>query len=229
MQTGNAEDPTMKTDSDLQKAVMRELAWDTRVDESAIGVSVRHGVVTLNGVVSSWAEKHAAEEAAHRVTGVHDVANDIEIKLAWSSRRSDADIAEAVRRALEWNVFVPQRQIQSTVCDGGHVTLTGTVATLRQRDDAERLVRELDGVRLVTNQIVAEAPAIAASELRSSIKEALERHVAREADRIDIEIHGGTVVLSGRIDSWHERQAVIGAAKGTPGVNRIEDQLQIDG
>jgi osmotically-inducible protein OsmY len=218
----------MSTDADLQKSVMNELAWDTRVDESAIGVSVRHGVVTLNGVVGSWAEKHAAEEAAHRVASVRDVANDIEIKLSGSTRRSDADIAEAVRRALEWDVFVPHRQIESTVSDGGHVTLSGTVATLRQRDDAERVVSRLEGVRIVTNQIAIEPPKVAAAELRSSIKEALERHIAREADRIAIDIHDNTVVLSGRVASWSERRAVVGAAKGTPGVVRIEDQLRIE-
>ncbi len=216
-----------KTDADLQKSVIQELAWDRRIDETAIGVSVHHGVVTLNGVVGGWAEKHAAEDAAHRVAGVLDVANDIEIKPVWSSQRSDADIAEAVRHALAWDVFVPERRIQSTVCDAGHVTLTGAVATLQQRDDAERAVRNLDGVRLVTNLIAIEAPRVVASELRSEIKAALERHVAREADRIAVDVEGHAVVLSGKVASWRERQAVIGAAKGTPGVQRIEDRLEI--
>jgi osmotically-inducible protein OsmY len=101
------------------------------------------------------------------------------------------------------------------------------VATLQQRDDAERAVSHLAGVRLVTNQLTVEAPRVEANELRSSIKEALERHVAREADRIAIAIDGHTVVLSGNVASWSERQAVLGAAKGTPGVQRIEDRLQI--
>jgi osmotically-inducible protein OsmY len=216
-----------KTDAELQKWVIQDLAWDSRIDETAIGVSVHHGVVTLNGVVGSWAEKHAAEDAAHRVAGVLDVANDIEIKPSWIARRSDADIAEAVRHALEWDVFVPDRRIQSTVCDAGHVTLTGAVATLQQRDDAERAVAHLDGVRLVTNRIEIEAPRVAIGELRSSIRAALERHVAREADRIAIEVDDHTVVLSGSVASWRERQAVLGAAKGTPGVQRIEDRLHI--
>ncbi|HEU4727102.1 MAG TPA: BON domain-containing protein [Kofleriaceae bacterium] len=218
----------MRSDSELQKAVIRELAWDTRVDETAIGVSVHHGVVTLNGAVPGWAQKNAAGEAAHRVAGVRDVANDIDIKPSWSSKRSDSDIAEAVRHALEWDVFVPERQIQSDVTDDGHVTLTGVVSTLQQRDDAEAAVSRLAGVRLVTNQITVEPPAVAATELRGSIKEALERHVAREADRIAIDVTGGTVVLSGRVGSWTERQAVLGAARGTPGVSQIEDHLRIE-
>ncbi len=216
-----------RTDSDLQNSVIQALALDPRIDEAAIGVSVHHGVVTLNGVVGSWTEKHAAVDAAHGVSGVLDVANDIEIKPPWIARRSDADIAEAVRHALACDASVPQRAILSTVCDAGHVTLTGTVATLQQRDDAERVVANLDGVRLVTNQLAVDAPGVAPGQLRSSIRAALERHVAREADRIAIDVEGQTVVLSGRVASWRERQAVIGAARGTPGVQRIEDRLVI--
>jgi osmotically-inducible protein OsmY len=217
----------VKTDAQLKTDVMRELAWDIHIDETAIGVSAHHGVVTLNGVVDGWADKHAAEEAAHRVAGVLDVANEIEIKPSWSVTRTDADIAEAVRGALTWNRFVPGQQIRSTVTDHGTVTLTGTVQTLAQRDEADRVVREIAGVRYVANQISVEASSIAAGMLHETIKQALERHVAREADRITVEVQGDTVVLSGRVESWRERRAVLGAAKGTPGVRRIDDQLRI--
>lgn len=216
-----------KTDADLQKSVIQALAVDPQVDEAAIGVSLHHGVVILHGVVGSWAEKHAAGEAAHTVAGALDVANDIEIRPPWSARRSDADIAEAIRRALERDTPAPGRGVQSTVCDGGYVTLTGAVATLQDRDEAERVVASLDGVRLVTNQITVDAPAVAVDDLRAAVKAALERHVTREADRIAIDVDGQAVVLSGRVASWRERQAVIGAARGTPGVQRIEDRLVI--
>src|SRR6185503_21195005 len=89
----------MKTDYQLKTEVTRELACDVRIDETAIGVTVHHGVVALHGIVGDWAEKHAAEAAAHRVAGVLDVANEIEIKPSWNAARADADIAEAVRDA----------------------------------------------------------------------------------------------------------------------------------
>jgi osmotically-inducible protein OsmY len=218
----------MKTDSELQGDVMHELAWDTRIDATAIGVCVHHGVVTLTGTVAGWADKHAAEEAAHRVAGVLDVANDIEIRPSWSTESSDTDIAEAVRNAFAGDTTVPARHIQSTVADGGHVTLTGTVSTLRQREDAERVVHNVTGVRFVTNEIAVAAPKIADAELRSSIKQALARHVAREANRIAIDVRGDTVTLTGIVGSWTERRAVIGAAKGMPGVRHIADRLRIE-
>jgi osmotically-inducible protein OsmY len=219
----------MKTDSELKTDVERELAWDIRVDETAIGVSAHHGVVTLNGTVSSWAAKHAAEEAAHQVAGCLDVANEIEIKPSWSTAPSDADIAEAVRRALSGDRFLPDHQIRSTIADRGAVTLTGVVRTLAQREEAERVVRSLDGVRCVLNQIRVDSPLVAADTLHETIKQALGRHVEREAERITIDVRGDTVVLSGVVDSWKERRAVLGAAKGTPGVRRIDDRLRIGG
>jgi len=216
------------TDLELQRHVQQELAWDSHVDAAAIGVAVHHGVVTLTGVVESWADKHAAEQAVRRVAGVIDLANEIEIKPSWVVERTDAEIAEAARNALAWGVFVPHRKIRCTVTDRGHVTLTGTVATLRERDDAEAALETLAGIRLVTNEIEVRPPVVAPRVLRSSIEHALERHVAREADRITIDVEGDTVVLTGTVGSWAERRAVLGTARGTPGVRRVDDRLRIE-
>jgi osmotically-inducible protein OsmY len=56
----------MKTDPDLREDVVRELAWDTRVDHRQIAVSALNGVVTLAGEVPSWGARNAAAEVAHR-------------------------------------------------------------------------------------------------------------------------------------------------------------------
>lgn len=217
----------MKPDTDLQAAVMQELALDPHIDESAIGVSVRHGIVTLDGVVGAYAERVAAETAAHRVTGVHDVANDIEVKPSWKTDPTDSEIAEAVRIALAASAYIPHEQIQCTVSQRGHVTLTGTVSTLQQRDDAEAAVRVLDGVAVVTNQLAVEVPATSQLALRHQIEYALERHLARDLARIAIDIQGETIILTGTVDSPAERRAVVGAVKGTPGVRRIDDRLHV--
>jgi osmotically-inducible protein OsmY len=217
----------MKTDSELKTDVTRELAWDTRIDEAAIGVSAHHGVVTLTGTVSSWADKHAAEEAAYRVAGVRDIANDIEINQPWSTTLNDAEIAESVRRALTSARFVPHDQIRSTVSNTGTVTLTGAVRTLAQRDEAERVVRHLERVHCVVNQIAIDAPLVAADALHATITQALARRAVREADRVEVKIDGDTVVLTGSVGSWTERRAVVGAARGTPGVHRVDDRLHI--
>jgi osmotically-inducible protein OsmY len=95
------EKPQKKTDSQLQDDVLRELRWDTHIVETEVGVEVNDGIVTLSGTVDSWPARLAVQAAAHRVSGVLDVANEIHVKLPSSSERTDSDIARTVRAALE--------------------------------------------------------------------------------------------------------------------------------
>jgi len=217
----------MKTDTELKTDVLHELAWDVSIDDTGIGVAAHHGVVTLTGTVASWAHKHAIEEAAYRVAGVRDLANDIEIKPNWSTTHNDTEIAETVRSALAWNRLVPGVAIRSTVADAGTVTLSGSVRTLAERDEAERAVRKVDGVRAVINDIAISAPPVAPDALRTTITQALARRAVREAAHVGVDVEGDTVILTGHVGSWLERRAVVGAARGTPGVRRIDDRIQV--
>jgi len=152
----------MKTDSQIQRDVLDELKWDTRVKETDIGVAVHTGVVTLTGTVHGWTERVAAQRAAHRVAGVLDVANDVNVKPIDSIERSDTDIAQAVRYTLEWDVLVPHEKIRSTITSG-IVTLEGEVAHLDEHDAAARAVRNLAGVREVVNRMTVQPGAIQVS------------------------------------------------------------------
>ena len=203
-----------KTDSQIQQAVLRELKWDTRVEETDVGVEVDAGVVTLTGTVSSWGKRFAAQEAAHRVAGVLDVANDIQVKLPSDKHRNDTEIAAAVRHALEWDVLVPETRIRSTV-HNGWVSLEGDVDYWSQRDDAEDAIRNLAAVRGVSNMIKINPPKVIPSDVRNAIEGALERQAHREALKISLEVKDGHVSLSGIVRSWAEKEAIVGAAIGT--------------
>lgn len=216
----------VKADDQIKQEVEHELRWDTHVEENQIGVAVSQGVVTLTGAVSSYAKKEAAQEAAHRVFGVLDVANDIQVKLPGSLTRTDTEIAQAVRHALEWDVLVPDEQIHSTVSEGW-VTLEGEVETLTQREDAQRAVRYLLGVRGVTNKLHIQQAAIQNEQVQSIIEGALERRADRLAERIRVNVQGGEVTLAGDVHSYAEKRAIIGAVSHAPGVHAVKDQLRI--
>jgi osmotically-inducible protein OsmY len=221
---------TSKTDSQIQRDVLEELKWNTRVKETDIGVEVAGGIVTLTGTVDSWTVRVVAQEAAHRVAGVLDVANNIQVKLPGSHERSDTDIARAVRSALEWDVLVPQERIRTTVSNGV-VTLEGSVHYWSQCDDAAHCVRNLAGVREVRNLISVEPSVFAPSPeaVRRTIERALERHAEHAAKHVQVAISDGKVILKGQVPSWAERNAVEGAVRGTPGVRKIDNQLRIQG
>ncbi len=218
---------TKKTDRQIHHDVLEELKWDSRVDEKEVGVQVEGGVVTLTGMVTSYAKRWAAEEAAHRVIGVLDVANDLKVKVPGQAGRTDTDLALAVRRALEWDVFVPDDKIRSTVSDGW-VTLEGTVDTWSQHQDAARAVRNLAGVKGVQNTIAIEPPKPVTEDVCKAIEHALERRAEREARRIHVDVRNGTATLTGAVHSWAERKSVVAATRFTRGVRAVEDHLRVE-
>jgi osmotically-inducible protein OsmY/prolyl-tRNA editing enzyme YbaK/EbsC (Cys-tRNA(Pro) deacylase) len=215
----------MKTDADLQQDVIDELAWEPSIDAAAIGVAVEDGVVTLTGHVPSFAEKWAAEHIAKRVAAVRAVANEIAVQLPGVSERSEADIARAALNALEWDIWVPHRNITVTVSNGW-ITLEGEVDTPHQKLAAERVIRTLTGVRGMTN-LIKITPKVQPTDVTTRITGAFQRSAVLDAHQIQVETHGGKIVLRGNVRTWAERETAERAAWAAPGVADVDSQITV--
>lgn len=213
----------MKTDQQLQKSVIDELSWEPSVQSSQIGVIVKDGVVTLDGEVSSYAEKWSAERAAQRVTGVQALAVGLEVKLGALGKRSDTDIARSAQTALNWCSTCPPDSIQLMV-EQGWITLTGNVEWHFQKQAAVDALRYLVGVTGVSDQISI-APKVLSTVVKADIEAALKRRAHSDAQDIQVDVHGSDVTLSGTVHSWAERELARHSAWGTKGVRQVVDNM----
>ncbi|MFC2022926.1 BON domain-containing protein [Chloroflexota bacterium] len=213
----------MKTDSELQHDIMTELQWEPTLKASDIGVGVTDGVVTLSGYVDSLYKKWAAERAAARVFGVRAVAEEIQVRLPGSFKRSDEDIGGAAANALEWNVSVPHERVKVKVQDGV-VTLSGEVDWWYQKDAVEDAMRKLVGIVSLNNYITIK-PAANPQDVKDKIKSAFQRNALLDARRVTVETRGGKVILRGSVRNWAEREQVQWAAWAAPGVSEVESHI----
>jgi osmotically-inducible protein OsmY len=213
------------TDRELKQHVEHALDWEPSVDAAEIGVSVDAGVVTLRGDVGSYATKAAAERVALRVYGVKAVANDLTVRLVTGYERNDTDIAQAVVTALAWNAVIPPNRVTAAVSNGW-VTLEGTVDWQYQREAAARAVRDLTGVKGVTNSIALK-PHVYAGDVQAKIEAAFKRSAEIDARRVHVTAADGTVILSGHVRSFAERQEAERVAWAAPGVSRVDDRITV--
>jgi osmotically-inducible protein OsmY len=129
------------------------------------------------------------------------------------------------RRLLERGV--PDQQITSTVTHGV-VTLEGTVSFWSQKADVEGAIERLTGVARVVNRIeVKPKEEVEIANVRRAVETALEQRAEREASRLTLRATDGTVDVSGVVHTWQERQAVVGAIRGTRGIRDVVDHLSV--
>ena len=215
----------MKTDSQLQKDVMAELAWEPSVHATEIGVEVKDGVVTLAGDVCTYTEKWNAERATQRVAGVKALAIELKVKLSGSGVRSDGDIATSARNVLQWTSAVQSDAVKIQV-EKGWITLTGEVEWKFQKEAVADAVRFLSGVVGVNDEITI-APGLKAAVVKADIEAAIKRAATEDGKRIRVGVSGSDVTLSGSVHSWAERDLATQSAWNSPGVSQVIDQMTL--
>lgn len=215
----------MKSDVEIQQDVIDELKWEPILDASEIGVTVKGGVVTLSGTVSTYSKKMAAERAARRVQGVTALAEDIEVVFFAGTMHTDTEIAQAAVQAIKSQASLADQHIQIKV-EEGVVKLEGQVEWEYQRNEAKKAMENLKGVRSVINLINIK-PRATAKDVEQQIAAAFQRHANIDARNIQIEIDKDRAILRGTVRSLAEMGDAVDAAWAAPGISKVENELTV--
>ncbi|TYC10575.1 BON domain-containing protein [Bizionia gelidisalsuginis] len=136
-----------KTDSEIVDEVVKALKHSWSVPESKVKVKVENGWVTLEGELPWNYQREDAKKAVHNLSGVKGVSNNIKIK----SESHDAIEKRDVENALRWS-SIDDSDINVAV-SGTTVTLTGTVNSWYQKEEAERIAWKTRGIWHVKNEL----------------------------------------------------------------------------
>jgi osmotically-inducible protein OsmY len=215
----------MKSDSEIERDVKDELAWNPDLDATDIAVAVKQSVVTLTGFVKSYTDKVEAELAAKRVAGVVGVANDLEVRMPSIDERADPEIARDAVSAIKIALPLSSENIK-VVVKNGWITLEGQVEWQYQKNTAESGLRRIKGVKGVLNTISVR-PHVEPTQIKNKIMEAFRRNAEVDANRIEVETHGSEVTLKGTVRSWLEREEAERVAWSAPGVTQVEDRIEV--
>lgn len=216
----------MKTNEILQKDVQDAIKWEPLLNAAEIGVTAKDGVVTLTGVVDSYAKKLEAEDAAKNVAGVKAVAEEITIEFHGAAKHNDSQVATEVVNAFKFNWEVPEDNVRVTV-ERGWITLSGEVEWNYQKEAARKAVRHLAGVKGVTNNLTIKTNLHDAIE-KMDIERALSRNWSIDAEDIKVAVSGNHVTLNGIVDSIYQKDEAGRIAWNAPGVRAVDNELIID-
>lgn len=217
----------MKTNEQLQKDVQDAIKWEPLLHAAEIGVIAKEGIVTLTGVVDSYIKKTEAEEAAKNVLGVKAVVEKIEVKFSNDRpEKRDDEIANEVIHAIEWNWQIPKDKIQIRV-ENGWITLEGELQWNYQKLSASDSVKNLPGVRGVSNNIEIMSETESVIEKRD-IENALRRNGSLNELAIIVEVTGTRVILSGKVDSLYQKAEAERMVWNAPGVKSVVNNLAVN-
>jgi osmotically-inducible protein OsmY len=216
----------MKNNQELQSDVQNAIKWEPLLNAAEIGVTAKDGVVSLTGVVDSYAKKMEAENAAKKVIGVKALVENIEVEFPSSWTKTNTEIANEVLTALKSNWSVPQDKVTVKVEDGW-VTLDGELAWNYQKDAAKSAVNYLTGVKGVTNNIKIKSETHDAIE-KKDVEEAIGRSWSVDDSDINVSVSGTTVTLMGTVTSWYQKEEAGRIAWNTPGIWHVKNELEVD-
>lgn len=219
-----------RSDKQIKQDILDQLAFNNRLDESAIDVEVSNGHVVLSGIVPSYPDLAAAEKDAAIILGVQSVENRLRVEPPTEEVTvpTDGEILADVERMLVKAPDVAVADLSLSV-ESGEVVLKGTVDQLWKKFRAQALAGNIAGVRGIENHlVVVPTESMLDRVIGEGIESALERLGSVDAAAIDVEVRDGVVTLKGKASGSSARREAEEVAKHAKGVIEVYNELRVE-
>ncbi|GGI26502.1 BON domain-containing protein [Pedobacter mendelii] len=216
----------MKNNETLKNEVLEAIRVEPLLDTAQIKVTANEGIVTLSGTVDTYVKKRAAEHVAGKVSGVHAVVENIKVKFGPDDTKTDEALASEIFKTLKFSPDIIMDSI-SVLVEDGWVTLAGEVKWSAQKEEAERAIHRLSGVRMISNNICIRSERDDDVE-KAAIENALLRNWAIDDEEIEVSVLGNQVTLIGKVHSLYQRNTAERIAWNAPGVCNVHNKLTIE-
>jgi len=150
------------------------------------------------------------------------------------SQRGDERLVKEVRHELVMLPYYSVFDDLSYKVEGGTVTLYGAVARPSLKSDAENVVKKIEGVERVVNNIDVLPASPNDDSIRRAVYRAiysqpgLDNYSLRAVPTIHIIVKNGNVTLTGAVANQGDKDRAGIAANGVSGVFSVTNNIQVD-
>ena len=225
-------------DAELQRDVCGALADDPATDDYQVHCTVAGGVVTLSGLVQSWAEKQLVLRVLQGVRGVRAFVADHLVIRGGEIHNSDAEITTQIRELLDWDIRVNGALVEVRTSEQV-VYLTGTVGTHAEKDRLVAIAYQTGATRVDAHDLFVAYWALGREIRREkfslkpdeaiagAVREALRFNPRMRAAETLVQVLDGVVTLAGTVGNLRTKQDAEKDARHVVGVGNVHNLLKV--
>ncbi len=142
----------------------------------------------------------------------------------------DSTITTKINHLMMKDKIVKAHQIDVDTI-GGHVTLTGAVATRKEAKRASQIALSVPAVKTVSNNIQVGERSFGDlwddNVLSNKIKAKLIAEPEVRSLNIDVDVYLGVVTLTGVVSSKYQKDRAIAISRSTDGIVKVIDNIKV--
>lgn len=220
--------PVLAGNGGVRERIEARLAKAGLQERGDVQVEMRDGVAVLSGFTLTLDARRAAEKAARKEAG--SVENRLRVL---PEKRTDAEVQEAVASAILRDPYYGVFDSVGVAVEDGAVTLVGSVNRPWRKDDLDRRVAKVEGVRELRNEIRVQPVSSFDDRLRLQLYRRIygsgtfARYASFPDPPVRIVVENGRITLTGIVNSNVERVLLGSIARGTLAF-AVDNQVQVE-